>query len=193
MGQRRSPARVVGALVFVIALIALVVVARMVTNGTPDSVGSPSTVPASTRPAASAPTDASATVRPPASAPASKHAPATTAANSDSDAQLRHLFETKQSDVQVTGAGTVSRLMADDTQGDRHQRFILRLASGQTLLVAHNIDIAPRLNGLAVGDPVAFSGSYIYTAQGGTIHWTHHDPGGTHAAGWLEWNGKKYS
>lgn len=109
------------------------------------------------------------------------------------DAQLHQLFESKTSNVQMRGVGTVSRLLADDDSGSRHQRFILTLASGQTLLIAHNIDIAPRLNGLAVGDTVSFYGEYIYSDQGGTVHWTHHDPSGTHVAGWLDWNGKRYS
>jgi len=122
--------------------------------------------------------------------------PAPTAGTSQSvntDAQLAQLFQTQTSNVQVRGQGIVTKLLADDNNGDRHQRFILQLASGQTLLIAHNIDVAPRLNGLAVGDRVAFYGEYVYSDQGGTIHWTHHDPGGTHVAGWLEWNGKRYS
>jgi len=118
--------------------------------------------------------------------------PSSSSARPDTDARLAQLFATQTSDVQVEGQGVVTRLLADDTSGDAHQRFILQLRSGQTLLVAHNIDIAPRLDGLAVGDTVAFSGEYVYTDQGGTIHWTHHDPGGTHVAGWLEWNGKRY-
>jgi len=128
---------------------------------------------------------------------AGRGAPTPTAAppssgRADTDARLAQLFATQASDVQVEGQGVVTRLLADDTSGDAHQRFILRLRSGQTLLVAHNIDVAPRLDGLAVGDTVAFSGEYVYSAEGGTIHWTHHDPGGTHVAGWLEWNGKRY-
>jgi Protein of unknown function (DUF3465). len=55
--------------------------------------------------------------------------------------------------------------LPDDEQGSRHQRFILRLASGRTLLVAHNIDLAPRIDGLQVGDQVAFSGEYIGIAK----------------------------
>ena len=116
----------------------------------------------------------------------------TTTQTASTDEQLGRLFATQQSDVEVTGVGWVTRLLADDTEGGRHQRFILQLASGQTLLVAHNIDVAPRLDGLAVGDRVAFRGEYVYTDQGGTIHWTHHDPGGTHTAGWLDWNGRRY-
>jgi len=109
-----------------------------------------------------------------------------------SDAVIGKLFEEQQSNVQVRGSGTVTRLLDDDNTGNRHQRFILELASGQTLLVAHNIDIAPRLDGLAVGDTVEFYGEYVYSDKGGTIHWTHRDPGGRHIAGWLKWDGQTF-
>ncbi|HXQ73121.1 MAG TPA: DUF3465 domain-containing protein [Pyrinomonadaceae bacterium] len=83
-------------------------------------------------------------------------------------------------------------LLPDDQKGSRHQRFIVKLASGQTLLIAHNIDIAPRISGLAVGDSVRFYGEYVWNEKGGTIHWTHHDPRGRHVAGWVVHNGKTY-
>lgn len=107
-----------------------------------------------------------------------------------SDDAIANAFRDGTSGAEVTGAGTVDRVLSDDNEGSRHQRFILRLASGQTLLVAHNIDIAPRLVDLNVGDSVAFKGEYEWNAQGGVIHWTHHDPGGTHVAGWLKHNGQ---
>jgi hypothetical protein len=94
--------------------------------------------------------------------------------------------------VQVTGAGTVTRVLSDDNDGGRHQRFILTLASGRTLLVAHNIDIAPRLPSLKVGDKVEFSGIYEWNPQGGVVHWTHRDPSGKHQAGWLRYAGRTY-
>ncbi|MBW2208308.1 MAG: DUF3465 domain-containing protein [Deltaproteobacteria bacterium] len=80
----------------------------------------------------------------------------------------------------------------NDNQGSRHQRFILRLSSGQTLLVAHNIDLAPKISTLQKGDVVQFFGEYEWNSRGGVIHWTHHDPGGQHVAGWLKHNGRKY-
>ena len=113
-------------------------------------------------------------------------------AQSGPDDIIGGLFTNQESNVQVKDVGTVIRLLDDDEVGDRHQRFILELESGQTLLVAHNIDIAPRLDGLAVGDTVGFYGEYIYSDKGGTIHWTHHDPRGRHVSGWLEWNGERY-
>jgi hypothetical protein len=113
------------------------------------------------------------------------------AAFSDDDAIAR-AFENRASDVQVEGEGTVVRLLPDDTNGARHQRFIVELASGQTLLVSHNIDLAPRIAGLAEGDSVRFNGEYEWNAKGGVIHWTHRDPRGRHVAGWVIHNGKTY-
>jgi hypothetical protein len=96
------------------------------------------------------------------------------------------------SDTQVQGVGIVDRILPDDTRGSRHQRFILRLESGQTLLVAHNIDLAPRVADLAAGDTVEFSGEYEWNEKGGVIHWTHNDPANQHAAGWLKHDGQVY-
>jgi len=101
-------------------------------------------------------------------------------------------YDNQQSGVQVGGQGVVERVLSDDTDGSRHQRFILRMPSGQTLLVAHNIDLAPRISSLAPGDSVAFYGEYEWNPEGGVIHWTHHDPDGSHVAGWLKHNGQTF-
>ena len=73
---------------------------------------------------------------------------------------LSTAFEQRQSDVQVKGQGEVLRILSDDNDGSRHQRFIVRLGSGQTLLIAHNIDLAPRISSLRTGDLVEFYGEY---------------------------------
>ena len=109
-----------------------------------------------------------------------------------SDWILKQAFTNKKSGLQVQGRGTVTRLLGDDFSGARHQRFILRLNSGQTLLMAHNIDVAPRLIGLRVGEFVAFYGQYEWNSQGGLIHWTHHDPAKKHINGWLKYKSKIY-
>ena len=105
---------------------------------------------------------------------------------------IERAFELHQRDVQVEGEGTVSRILADDTVGSPHQRFIVKLASGQTVLVQHNTELAPRIDSLKVGDTVSFSGEYIWNDQGGIIHWTHHDPAGKHQAGWIKHDGRTY-
>jgi len=101
-------------------------------------------------------------------------------------------FDERRIGVQTQGKGIVIKILADDNQGSRHQRFILKLHSGQTLLIAHNIDLAPRLSTLRKGDTVVFNGEYEWNAKGGVIHWTHHDPSGRHEPGWLKYNGRTY-
>ena len=118
-------------------------------------------------------------------------APALTA-QSEADAVLAEAFSARRSDLQVQGGGRVLKVLPDDLDGSRHQRFILELGSGQTLLVAHNIDLAPRIDGLRPGDWVEFYGEYEWNAKGGVLHWTHHDPRGRHPGGWLRHNGRTY-
>ena len=83
-------------------------------------------------------------------------------------------------------------ILPDDNEGTTHQRFLLRLDDGSSLLVAHNTSLAPRLNGLKPGDVVEFCGEFVDNDKGGLVHWTHRDPRGRHAAGWLRHNGKIY-
>ena len=105
---------------------------------------------------------------------------------------IERAFEQHQGDVQVTGDGTVARILSDDKSGSPHQRFILKLKSGQTVLIQHNIELAPRIDTLKPGDTVGFYGEYIWNEQGGLVHWTHHDPAGKHVGGWLRHNGRTY-
>ncbi|MEN8175257.1 MAG: DUF3465 domain-containing protein [Pseudomonadota bacterium] len=106
--------------------------------------------------------------------------------------QVATAYENREQGAQVEGTGVVSRILPDDDDGSRHQRFILRLDNGQTVLVAHNIDLAPRIASVREGDTVAFYGEYEWNSRGGVIHWTHHDPAGRHVGGWLEHGGRRY-
>ncbi|MVC91494.1 DUF3465 domain-containing protein, partial [Vibrio cholerae] len=102
------------------------------------------------------------------------------------DAVLQQAYQSQQSDLQVQGFGQVVKVLPDDNDGSKHQKFILKLNSGQTLLVAHNIDLAPRIPNLKVGDSVEFYGEYEWNKKGGVLHWTHKDPQNRHAHGWLK-------
>ena len=111
---------------------------------------------------------------------------------SNTDDVLQEAYNKQESGLQVTGKGVVIKTLSDDLDGSRHQRFILRLDSGQTLLIAHNIDLAPRINELMPGETVEFYGEYEWNSKGGLIHWTHHDPSNKHVAGWLKYGGRTY-
>jgi len=116
----------------------------------------------------------------------------TTTQNSTLKSDVERAYSAKRSDVQVQGSGVVIKSLRDDNEGHRHQKFILRLASGNTILVAHNIDLAPKITSLKKGDTVMFYGEYEYDSRGGVVHWTHHDPQRRHTNGWLKHNGKTY-
>jgi hypothetical protein len=108
------------------------------------------------------------------------------------DWRFAEAFKTRQSNVQLTGEGKIERLLPDDNRGTRHQKILVRLESGQSLLLVHNIDVAQRLRELNLGESIEFAGEYEWNAQGGLLHWTHHDPQGRHADGWIKYQGQVY-
>ncbi len=111
--------------------------------------------------------------------------------SSTENAAIVQAFQAKKRDVQVSGRGIVSKLLKDDNKGARHQKFLVTINQQQTLLVAHNIDLAARVP-LAVGDEISFYGEYVYNPKGGIIHWTHHAPLRDHPAGWILHQGIQY-
>lgn len=110
----------------------------------------------------------------------------------DDQQKILQAYQQQSSNVQVQAQGVVKAILPDDNQGSRHQKMILKLENGLTILIAHNIDLAPRIDGLRKGDTVEFYGEYEYSQKGGVIHWTHHDPQGKHIDGWLKYQGKMY-
>lgn len=109
-----------------------------------------------------------------------------------SNTQIDKAYQNKQSNVQIQGSGKVLKVLSDDNNGSRHQRFILKLPSNLTVLVAHNIDLSNKIIDLKAGDNIEFYGEYEWNNKGGVLHWTHKDPGGKHKDGWLKHNGVVY-
>lgn len=122
---------------------------------------------------------------------AANSAPVTAKTDLDAGA-ITEAFGAHRNLPQVQGRGVVVKVLKDDTKGLRHQKILLSVSNEITILIAHNIDLAPRIDNIKEGDVVEFKGEYIYTAKGGTVHWTHHDPRNHHQAGWLKHNGKIY-
>jgi hypothetical protein len=108
--------------------------------------------------------------------------------------RIQSAFENQEENVSVTVRGKVSRVLKDeqDSVGDDHQRFIIRLSNGQTLLIVHNIRLAPRVAGIAAGSEITVHGDYVWNSRGGLVHWTHHDPDGSHENGWIVFEGVKF-
>ncbi len=107
----------------------------------------------------------------------------------------REAFETRRSGVWLRFRGDVVRILKDDLKGTRHQRFIVRLPGGMTLLVSHNIDLAPRVPvriPLKKGGIIEGFGLYEWNPKGGLVHWTHRDPDKKIPGGWIGYGGKLY-
>jgi hypothetical protein len=109
------------------------------------------------------------------------------------DAAIVRDYQNHTSDVEVTADGTVVTVLPDRSgSSGTHEQFIIRLSSGDiTVEVEHNISIGRRVP-VKEGDHVLVHGVYIWNAEGGLIHFTHHDPQGTHEGGYIEDNGLTY-
>jgi hypothetical protein len=88
--------------------------------------------------------------------------------------------------------GRAVRLLSDDPGVEaRHQRFVLDVGGGQTVLVAHNLDLSERVP-LGLGDRVDARGFYEWNHFGGTLHWTHRNPMGDGEDGYIRYRGRSY-
>lgn len=112
------------------------------------------------------------------------------------DGGIPALFKNKQSDRIVQASGTIVKVLPDDEDtsdgSEMHQKFLVELADRDrtTIKIAHNLKFG-RVPARE-GEVVSFRGEYEYTDFGGTVHWTHKDPRGTHEDGWIEYDGKQY-
>jgi hypothetical protein len=109
------------------------------------------------------------------------------------DAAIAADFVNHRSNVEVTADGVVVGTFPDRKSSDgTHEQFIIRLTSQNlTVEIEHNISIGRRVP-VAQGDEVVVHGEYIWNAQGGLIHFTHHDPQGTHENGYITDKGQTY-
>lgn len=123
---------------------------------------------------------------------AASHFDAEKTLQSSAPSSVQTAFEQQLSDVQLEVTGTIIKQLPDDDEGTRHQKFIIKTVNGLTLLIAHNIDLAPRVKNLRLGDSIWLYGEYEWSQKGGVLHWTHHDPNGRHVGGWIDYQGKRY-
>ena len=119
----------------------------------------------------------------------------TTRGLAQSQADLVKLASMRQSGAMVRFDARVIKILGDDLEGDRHQRFLIAVdytpSPIGTVLIAHNIDLAPRVP-IHRGAILRFFGQYEWNDRGGLLHWTHHDPSNWREGGWIEYGGKRY-
>jgi len=116
--------------------------------------------------------------------------PASSAARNAAVQRVEAAATSRESGFMVTLDATVIKKLSDDRDGSRHQRFLIELETGRTLLVAHNIDLAERVP-VREGDEIRVRGQYEWNERGGVLHWTHRDPDRNQSRGWIEHAGKR--
>lgn len=108
---------------------------------------------------------------------------------------LRGLIADRASGRMVTVTAEIFRVLEDDHDGSRHQRFLIAVGrEGRrtlTVKISHNIDLAPRVPA-EEGDVITVRGEFEWNDLGGVIHWTHHDPARRREGGWIEFDGRRY-
>ncbi|HVA37802.1 MAG TPA: DUF3465 domain-containing protein [Candidatus Dormibacteraeota bacterium] len=112
------------------------------------------------------------------------------------DRQLRLAVDQHHRPAEVTFSGTVASepvYFHSTRSGLTHEAFDVRTPSGLRAQVVENVDVGPRVP-VHRGDAVTVRGEYVRDA-GAThvVHWTHHDPSGRHAGGFIEAGGRRYA
>jgi len=121
---------------------------------------------------------------------------ACTHSGSDRNGDVYDAWRAQRSRVEVSASGTIVRLLGDRVgPSGEHTGFLLHLRGaaghGLTVRVEDNVDLTGRLE-LVAGADVEVRGEYIYGTRGGVIHYTHRDPRGRHAAGYVRTGGRFY-
>jgi hypothetical protein len=107
------------------------------------------------------------------------------------DAQVIQAQANQAHKVEVLFSARVKKLLPDDTKGLPHQRFLLELSNGSTVLIAHDTKYAPSVP-IQAGDLVTVKGEYIWNKRGGVVHWTHRSDTPRHEGGFIDFQGTKY-
>jgi hypothetical protein len=104
---------------------------------------------------------------------------------------IKAALDAQRSDVLIECSGDIIKVLDDDNEGSRHQRFLVKLNNGVVIKVSHNIDLAPRVPAQK-GDRIEFKGEFEWNDLGGVVHWTHHDPRNRREGGWIRFDGETY-
>jgi len=106
-------------------------------------------------------------------------------------AVVEDAFRSRQSSIMAEVTGTVARVLLDDKDDLRNQKFIIRLPNDQSVLVVHDQKAGRRVP-VSVGDTVLVRGEYMWTETGGTLRNTQRDFSPRRLHGWIDHKGDRY-
>lgn len=103
----------------------------------------------------------------------------------ESSSAAKEAYLNRHSDIFLMVEGDVVKILSDDIDGTPHQRFIIITSTGQTLLISHNLKLAPRIP-LQPELKLRIYGEYRWNPKGGLIHKTHGSQNKGDPHGWIE-------
>lgn len=104
---------------------------------------------------------------------------------------LADAYVNKKSGMMAEVQGQVTRLIMDEDESAREQKFVIHAISGQSLMVTHDLSRSDRVP-VATGDEVIVRGEYVWTEPGGMLIWTTRDSGSGDRHGWIDHKGERY-
>ncbi|QOC22685.1 DUF3465 domain-containing protein [Wenzhouxiangella sp. AB-CW3] len=109
------------------------------------------------------------------------------------NARLVAAFDEGRTGIWVSGHGTVTQVLADESLaiGLPRQRFNVQIADSLSVIVYHSSSEGRRVPAQR-GDMVAFQGRYEWNARGGEVTRTHADHAQAGGGGWIRHEGQTY-
>lgn len=107
------------------------------------------------------------------------------------DAALMDAVYTQKGVNFITAKGlVVAAVLDDDTKGNPHQKFNVKLSNGRIVTIVSNLDMCEKVP-VQAGDVVSVGGQFIPTGKAsGIVHWVHSDPRKKRPDGFIEFNGR---
>ncbi|WP_193755572.1 DUF3465 domain-containing protein [Psychromonas sp. psych-6C06] len=105
---------------------------------------------------------------------------------------IEFLYKQQRGGVLVTSVGRITKILDNQQTPYVSQRILIRLSSGRKILIQHNLNEAPAVNNLAIGEMITFSGIYNWNSQGGMINATHQIADLPQRSGWLKYQDITY-
>lgn len=110
---------------------------------------------------------------------------------SDSGSRRVPSLGKNDSGIWVKLSGHIVRLLPDDDIDGGHQRLVIDIGNGRTLLVTHNLALSDRVPA-GIGDRLYLRGRFEWNERGGLVHWTHDDPFRKEPAGYIRFRGSTF-
>lgn len=105
---------------------------------------------------------------------------------------IEFLYNSQRGGVFVESVGRIVKILDDQITPYPAQVILIRLSSGQKLIIKHDINLGSALPTLKKAEALQFKGIYKWNDRGGMILSTHKNNDFPKHSGWLKYDDKIY-